>query len=820
MSEYTMKHIIRGVVLTDTPKSNLMDWRDQLLNQGLATNLDWIFGHFLGPVCTWTTDGESGAGSAARTSPTPVNSSAAVSAVQPAASAANPTDAEDEEAAAVIVNTAQQETVPAAGPGSSKKWAPEGLSMEDVRQRERQMVAYMRRHISPRIQLVTRANELLTPWEILEAVHQLLAPRDRGIIQAKLGAMYRLRQGSRTFSDWMQLVRKHAEDLRLHGHNCDEYMLKSVFVDGLEGQLYEIDQRHLRDYVLSDKRTVQHCHDHLVSVYGFRTARAITDGTCARKPKNSSPGALTAHGGSRGGNRNSGRGSNSHRSYSAANSGIICYGCGQRGHRRAECPASHNQRAPQQLGMAAAGMGGRRGGPGMGRAPAGRPGMRGAPASRQPGAPAGTQCEYCRKPGHTQDVCYLRKSHQATRRAQGLAAHTRDFDDDSVFALMADTQPPETEPLDGGQEPGEQTEEEAGEMHVPEAPAGFRGFTPEQHMRQYQPYQRMTRACQQAHTTYEQLSASIESLMMELQDAREAHRAVQERLDKIYRRAQQAAEEQRISSLTEAEAELLSPTYSGQLAAEPAVVEMDDANGVHTAPGPPEVQEIDGVDLTGYYFKGYPNAPSDEVIYSIKRAAFLNGVTITGTGVRNDFALTDPSSRRGHIQLVKEWVDVAAKLGSDMVRVFSGREHPKGYTFEQVLEWMVPAFQECAEYGAKRGVIIGLQHHDDFLKTAEQTIRVVDLVKSDWFSVILDVGSLRQGDPYAEIEKLLPYASNWQVKEHVWYGTKKVEIDLPRIRKIIDKVGYRGFTPIEALGEGDPRAIVTAFLGKVRQAFA
>ena len=231
-------------------------------------------------------------------------------------------------------------------------------------------------------------------------------------------------------------------------------------------------------------------------------------------------------------------------------------------------------------------------------------------------------------------------------------------------------------------------------------------------------------------------------------------------------------------------------------------------------------QEIDGVDLTGYYFKGYPNAPSDEVIYSIKRAAFLNGVTITGTGVRNDFALTDPSSRRGHIQLVKDWVDVAAKLGSDMVRVFSGREHPKGYTFEQVLEWMVPAFQECAEYGAKRGVIIGLQHHDDVLKTAEQTIRVVDLVKSDWFSVILDVGSLRQGDPYAEIEKLLPYASNWQVKEHVWYGTKKVEIDLPRIRKIIDKVGYRGFTPIEALGEGDPRAIVTAFLGKVRQAFA
>lgn len=231
-------------------------------------------------------------------------------------------------------------------------------------------------------------------------------------------------------------------------------------------------------------------------------------------------------------------------------------------------------------------------------------------------------------------------------------------------------------------------------------------------------------------------------------------------------------------------------------------------------------QGIDGVDLTGYYFPGYPSVPSDEYIYAVKRIAFLNGVTIMGTGVRNDFALVDASSRRGHIQLVKDWVDVAAKLGSDMVRVFSGREVPKGHSFEQVLEWMVPAFKECAAYGKERGVIIGLQHHDDFLKTADETIRVVKAVDSDWFSVILDVGSVRQGDPYEEIEKLLPYASNWQIKEHVWYGKKKVEIDLPKLRGLIDKIGYRGFAPIEALGEGDPKEVVNAFLAKVRKSFA
>jgi len=229
---------------------------------------------------------------------------------------------------------------------------------------------------------------------------------------------------------------------------------------------------------------------------------------------------------------------------------------------------------------------------------------------------------------------------------------------------------------------------------------------------------------------------------------------------------------------------------------------------------------IDGVDTTGYYFPGYPNAPTDEYIYALKKKAYLNGVTISGTGVRNDFTLMDASSRRGHIELVKDWVDVGQKLGASVVRVFSGPATPKGSTYEKVLEWMIPAFQECAEYGKKHGVIIGLQHHDDFLKTAEQTIQVVKAVNSEWFSVVLDVGSLRQGDPYEEIEKLLPYACTWQIKENVWVNGKSTPIDLAKIRSIIDRVGFRGFLPIEALGQGDPMVVVTAFLEKVRKAMA
>lgn len=229
---------------------------------------------------------------------------------------------------------------------------------------------------------------------------------------------------------------------------------------------------------------------------------------------------------------------------------------------------------------------------------------------------------------------------------------------------------------------------------------------------------------------------------------------------------------------------------------------------------------VDALDATGYYFPGYPAAPPDEYIYNLKKAAFLNGVQLSGTGVRNDFAVADPAARARDIKMVKDWIEVASKLGAPVIRVFSGRARPEGHTFDQVLEWMIPAFKECADYGQRHGVILGLQQHNDFLKTADETIRVIESVNSPWFGDILDVGSLRTNDPYTEIEKLVPFAVSWQLKEKVGYGAKEVATDLPRIKTIINKIGYRGVIPFEALGTGDPRERISAFLEQIRTVFA
>jgi sugar phosphate isomerase/epimerase len=231
-------------------------------------------------------------------------------------------------------------------------------------------------------------------------------------------------------------------------------------------------------------------------------------------------------------------------------------------------------------------------------------------------------------------------------------------------------------------------------------------------------------------------------------------------------------------------------------------------------------QAIGALDLTAYYIKGYPAVPEDAELFRIKRVAFVNGVALSGTGVRNDFTVAEPVARRAEIQRVKDWIVAAQKLGVPTLRVFAGHEVKPGEERARLLERVVQGVQECASFGRDHGIVVAIQNHHDFLKTAEQTVELVKAVASDWVGVILDVGSLRSTpDPYAEIRLLTPHAVSWQLKELVYFGQETRAIDLARIKSIVDEVGYRGVLQIETLGPGDPVAKIEKYLAAVRQHF-
>jgi sugar phosphate isomerase/epimerase len=249
---------------------------------------------------------------------------------------------------------------------------------------------------------------------------------------------------------------------------------------------------------------------------------------------------------------------------------------------------------------------------------------------------------------------------------------------------------------------------------------------------------------------------------------------------------------------------------------------------------------FDAFDPTGYYFPGYekngPGVPPDKFIFELKHRAFDLGLGISGTGIGNNFTTADKTARANDVQRIKNWVEVAAKLGAPVLRVFADTQMraqtwetvSNGATRIQVEEWIATDIRNCSDHAAKFGVIIGVQNHGDFLKTGDNLISLIKRIDSPWCGAIVDTGYFRAPDPYAEMAKAAPYAVNWQVKQSPFGVEKEAEAptDLNKLIRIVRASGYRGYLPIEILSPRggnqsfDPFAAVPKYLAELREAIA
>jgi hypothetical protein len=74
------------------------------------------------------------------------------------------------------------------------------------------------------------------------------------------------------------------------------------------------------------------------------------------------------------------------------------------------------------------------------------------------------------------------------------------------------------------------------------------------------------------------------------------------------------------------------------------------------------------------------------------------------------------------------------------------------------------------------------------------------------------------------MEKVAPYAVNWQIKQYPSAEEPDKPTDLIRLLKIVRASGYRGYLPIETLSPKDhvydPFAVVPPFLKQLQDAIA
>jgi sugar phosphate isomerase/epimerase len=228
---------------------------------------------------------------------------------------------------------------------------------------------------------------------------------------------------------------------------------------------------------------------------------------------------------------------------------------------------------------------------------------------------------------------------------------------------------------------------------------------------------------------------------------------------------------------------------------------------------------LNAVDLTGYYFDDYPKVPDDQTLFQLKKKALELGLNIPWTGIRNNFVTPDKASRKADIEMISNWLQVSSKLGASIMRIYPGRGEHEGYSREEVKKWMVEDFKKCAENAQELGVIAAMQHHNDFLFEADEVIDILKKVDSEWFGLILDIGSLRRGDPYQEIAKLAHFANYWFIKELVYVNGVAEPVNMKKIATILKDINYTGYISFESLSDGDPKKIVSSMFSEFKNAY-
>jgi L-ribulose-5-phosphate 3-epimerase len=231
---------------------------------------------------------------------------------------------------------------------------------------------------------------------------------------------------------------------------------------------------------------------------------------------------------------------------------------------------------------------------------------------------------------------------------------------------------------------------------------------------------------------------------------------------------------------------------------------------------------FDGVEVLHIQMQDDSNA----ALQRIKQRAFRRGLDLCGFSTHQGFVSPDQAVRQKNIDHTIRCIEIAYALGIPTMRVNTGRwgtigdfnalmaakgiePNLEGYSDDEGFQWVIDSLTECLPAAEKCGVVLGLENHWGLGRTAEGVLRVVDAIDSPWLQVTLDTGN------FLERRAVLVQAKTYQ-GGGTWYT---LDLDYPRIARIIRNAGFQGYVSLEFEGQADAATAVPESLALLRSAF-
>jgi Xylose isomerase-like TIM barrel len=170
------------------------------------------------------------------------------------------------------------------------------------------------------------------------------------------------------------------------------------------------------------------------------------------------------------------------------------------------------------------------------------------------------------------------------------------------------------------------------------------------------------------------------------------------------------------------------------------------------------------------------------------------------------FATTDSSVAEAAVRDGRQWIDIAAAIGSPSVRQHLSAELGKAPD----LDAAVSNLARLADYGGKRNVVVNLENDNATWEDPFFIVSAVEKVNNAYLRGLPDFGNSigkygEEGNEKA-VAAMLKHAFNMcHVKGTVQLEGKTYHVDLSRMFELARRSGYRGYFSMEFdTNGGDP----------------
>ncbi len=233
---------------------------------------------------------------------------------------------------------------------------------------------------------------------------------------------------------------------------------------------------------------------------------------------------------------------------------------------------------------------------------------------------------------------------------------------------------------------------------------------------------------------------------------------------------------------------------------------------------------LDGVELLDIFWRNKDDI-SDE-LEQVTMALKKHNLKVSAYDVTNNFVKESNEDRAKEVNKVKDAIQIAKQLNTNILRVFCGDIHDD-LTYEDDQGWIVDSLKQCAEAAEKEQIYLAIENHGLLAGKSEQVEEIIEKVNSPFVKSTFDTGNflLVHEKPQQAFDRLKDkivhvHFKDFREKEadedvKGFRSTKDVEligtipgdgeVDLSYIVQGLKEINYEGWLSIEYEGKDDAK---------------